>query len=119
MGRTRREFSFGSMISVTPHRLIDLSSPRVDAAVEVDGVVKTSISQKVDDTLAAGAMMTNNHQRSIGRKVGGVRRNFPHWNMEGAFELAYVQFSRFPHIENNMLASCVSQIQQFASRHLL
>jgi hypothetical protein len=42
--------------------LVDLASPSIDAAVEVDCVVKAGVSEKVDDHLTASAMMANDYQ---------------------------------------------------------
>jgi hypothetical protein len=42
--------------------LVDLASPGIDAAVEVDCVVKAGVSEKVDDHLTASAMMANDYQ---------------------------------------------------------
>jgi hypothetical protein len=39
--------------------LVDLASPSIDAAVEVDCVVETGVSEKVDDHLTASAVMAN------------------------------------------------------------
>ena len=119
MGRTRREFRFTSMASVALHRVINFDGPGVDAAAEVDRVVETSISQKAHDPLAAGAVMAKNHERSIGRKIGRMRRNFRHRNMQGALQLAYVEFSAFAHIENDMLDCRAPQIREFTNRHFL
>ena len=64
-------FPFGRTLSIAPHRLVDLASPSIDAAVEVDCVVKAGGSKKVDDHLTASAMMANDHQQLIRRKVVG------------------------------------------------
>jgi hypothetical protein len=42
--------------------LVDLASPGIDAAAEVDCVVKAGVSEKVDDHLTASAMMANDYQ---------------------------------------------------------
>jgi hypothetical protein len=58
--------------------LVDLASPSIDAAVEVDCVVKAGASKKVDDHLTASAMMANDHQQLIRRKIVGTSRNLRH-----------------------------------------
>jgi hypothetical protein len=42
--------------------LVDVASPSIDAAVEVDCVVKSGASKKVDDHLTANAMMADDHK---------------------------------------------------------
>ena len=44
------------------HRFVDLASPGIDAAVEVDCVVKAGVSEKVDDHLTTSAMVANDYQ---------------------------------------------------------
>jgi hypothetical protein len=58
----RRDFLFGRTLSIAPHRLVDLASAGIDAAAEVDCVVKAGVSEKVDDHLTASAMMANDYQ---------------------------------------------------------
>ena len=59
------QFPFGRTVSIAPHRLVDLASPSIDAAVEVACVVKAGASEKVDDHLTASAMMADDHQQLI------------------------------------------------------
>ena len=99
------QFLFECTLSITPHRSVDLAGPGFDAAVEVDGIVKTGISEKVDDHLTPSAVMANNHQGLIRRQVIDARRDLRHRNMQGAFELADIKLSRLSHIENDVLPS--------------
>jgi hypothetical protein len=46
----------GCTLSIAPHRSVDLASPGFDTAVEVDGIVKAGVSEKVDDHLTASAV---------------------------------------------------------------
>jgi hypothetical protein len=64
--------------------LVDLACPRFDAAVEVDGVVKAGVSEKVDDHLTASAMMANDYQWLIRWQDIGARWDLRHRNMQGA-----------------------------------
>jgi hypothetical protein len=77
-------FLFGRTLSIAPHRLVDLACPRFDAAVEVDGVVKAGVSEKVDDHLTASAMMANDYQWLIRWQDIGARWDLRHRNMQGA-----------------------------------
>jgi hypothetical protein len=61
--------------------LVDVASPSIDAAVEVDRVVKSGVSKKVHDHLTASAMMADDHQESIPRELFRASRNLRHWNM--------------------------------------
>ena len=79
-----RNFAFGRTLSIARHRLVDLASPSIDAAVEVDCVVKAGASKKVDHHLTASAMMANDHQQLIRWEVVGLRRNLRHRNMQRA-----------------------------------
>jgi hypothetical protein len=72
---------FGRTLSIAPHRLVDLACPRFDAAVEVDGVVKAGVSEKVDDHLTASAMMANDYQWLIRWQDIGARWDLRHRNM--------------------------------------
>jgi hypothetical protein len=83
--------------------LVDVASPSINAAVEVDCGVKASVSKKVDDHLTASAMMTNDHQQMIRREVVGLRWNLRHRNMQSAIRSANIKLSRLPDIENGML----------------
>jgi hypothetical protein len=96
--------------------LVDLASPSIDAAVEVDCVVKAGGSKKVDDHLTASAMMANDHQQLIRRKVVGTSRNLRHRNMQSAFQSANIKLSRFPNIENRMLLPCAPHVRKLANR---
>jgi hypothetical protein len=58
----RRNFLFRRTLSIARHRLVDLASPGIDAAVEADCVVKAGVSEKVDDHLTASPMMANDYQ---------------------------------------------------------
>jgi hypothetical protein len=95
--------------------LVDIASPSIDAAVEVDSVVKASISEKVDDHLTASAMMANDHQQLIRREVVGASRNLCHRNMQSAFQSTNLKLSRFPDIENRMLLPCTPHVRKLAS----
>jgi len=96
--------------------LVDLASPSINAAVEVDCVVKTDASKKVDDQLTASAMMANDHQQLIRRKVVGTNRNLRHRNMQSAFQSANIKLSRFPDIENRMLLPRAPHVRKLANR---
>src|SRR5271156_3992762 len=100
----RRKFPILAL-SIAAHRSVDLASPGLYAAVEVDCVVKAGVSEKVDDHLTAGAVMANDHQWLIRRQVIGARGDLRHRNMQGAFQLANIKLSRLSHIENCMLPS--------------
>ena len=54
-------FLFGGTLSIAPYRLVDLVGPGFDAALEVDGIVKAGVSEKVDDQLTASAVMAKDH----------------------------------------------------------
>jgi hypothetical protein len=79
--------------------LVDLASPSIDAAVEVDCVVKAGVSEKVDDHLTASAMMANDYQWLIRREIVGARWNLRHRNMQSAFQLANIKLSLPGHRE--------------------
>jgi hypothetical protein len=96
--------------------LVDIASPSIDAAVEVDSVVKASISEKVDDHLTASAMMANDYQWLIRWEVVGARWNLRHRNMESAFQSANIKLSRFPDIENRMLLPRAPHVRKLANR---
>jgi hypothetical protein len=66
----------------------------MNAAVEVDRVVKAGVSQKVDDHLTVSAMMANDHQQVIRREVIGGSRNLRHRNMQSAFQSANINYGR-------------------------
>ena len=83
--------------------MVDLASPGIDAAVEVDCVVKAGVLEKVDDHLTASAMMTNDYQWLIWLQVLGARWNLSHRNMKSSFQTANINLSHFPDIENSML----------------
>ena len=109
-------FPFGCTLSIAPHRLVDLASPGIDAAVEVDCVVKAGVSEKVDDHLTASAMMANDDQWLIRRQVIGARWNLRHRDMQSAFQSANIKLSRFPDIENRMLLPRVPHVRKLANR---
>jgi hypothetical protein len=96
--------------------LVDLACPRFDAAVEVDGVVKAGVSEKVDDHLTASAMMANDYQWLIRWEVVGARWNLRHRNMQSAFQSANIKLSRFPDIENRMLLPRAPHVRKLANR---
>jgi hypothetical protein len=96
--------------------LVDLASPGIDAAVEVDCVVKAGVSEKVDDHLTASAMMANDHQWLIRREVVGAPWNLRHWNMQSAFQSANIKLSPFPDIENRMLLPRAPHVRKLANR---
>src|ERR1700736_4237278 len=85
VGDMRVKFPSWLLRSITSHRSVDLAGPGFDAAVEIDGVVKAGAAQKVDHPLTAGAMMTNNHQGLMRRKIVDARGDVGHRNMQGAF----------------------------------
>jgi len=70
--------------------LVDLAGPGFDAAVEVDGIVKAGVSEKVDDPLTTSAVMAKDHQGMISRQVVDARWDLRHRNVQGAFQLADV-----------------------------
>jgi hypothetical protein len=109
------QFPFGRTLTIAPHRLVDLASPSIDAAVEVDCVVKAGASKKVDDHLTPSAMMANDHQQLIRREVVGASRNFRHRNMQSAFQAANIKLSRFPDIENRMLLPRAPHVRKLAN----
>jgi hypothetical protein len=109
-------FLFECTLSIAPHRLVDLASPSIDAAVEVDCVVKAGVSEKVDDHLTASAMMANDYQWLIRREVVGARWNLRHRNMQSAFQSANIKLSRFPDIENRMLLPRAPHVRKLANR---
>jgi len=96
--------------------LVDLASPSIDAAVEVDCVVKAGVSEKVDDHLTASAMMANDYQWLIRWQDIGARWNLRHRNMQSAFQSANIKLSRFPDIENRMLLPCTPNVCKLANR---
>jgi hypothetical protein len=96
--------------------LVDLASPGINAAVQVDCVVKAGVPEKVYDHLTASAMMANDHQQLICREVVGARRDLRHRNMQGAFQSANIKLSRFPDIENRMLLPCAPHVRKLANR---
>jgi hypothetical protein len=95
--------------------LVDLASPSINAAVEVDCVVKAGASKKVDDHLTASAMMADDHQQLIRREVVGAGRNLRHRNMQSAFQSANIKLSRFPDIENSMRFPCAPHVRKLAN----
>jgi hypothetical protein len=95
--------------------LVDLASPGIDAAVEVDRVVRAGVSEKVDDHLTASAMMANNYQWFSRREVVGVRWNLRHRNMKSS-QSANIKLSRFPDIENRMLLPRAPHVRKLADR---
>jgi hypothetical protein len=95
--------------------LVDLASPGIDAAVEVDCVVKAGVSEKVDDHLTASAMMANDYQQLIRRKVVGASWNLRLRSMESAFQSANIKLSRFPDIENRMLLPRAPHVRKLAN----
>jgi hypothetical protein len=96
--------------------LVDLASPGIDAAVEVDCVVKAGVSEKVDDHPTASAMMANDYQWFFRREVVGARWNLRHRNMQSAFQSANIKLSRFPDIENRMLLPRAPHVRKLANR---
>jgi hypothetical protein len=117
VGGMRRYFPFyGRSLSIAPHRSVDLAGPGFDAAVEVEGIVKAGVSEKVDDHLTASAVMAKDHQGMIGRQVVDTRWDLRHRNMQGAFQLADVKLSRLSDIENHMLPSRAPHIRKFLNR---
>ena len=60
---------------------LGVTGPGFDAAVEVDGIVKAGVSEKVDDHLTASAVMADDHQRSIGWQVIDAR-----WDLRRAID---------------------------------
>jgi hypothetical protein len=112
----RRNFLFRRTLSIARHRLVDLASPGIDAAVEADCVVKAGASEEVDHHLTASAMMANDHQQLISRKVVGLRRNLRHWNIQSTFQSANITLSRLPDIENRVLCPCAPHVRKLANR---
>jgi hypothetical protein len=96
--------------------LVDLASPGIDAAVEVDRVVKIGVSEKVDDHLTASAMMANIYQWFSRREVVGVRWNLRHRNMKSSFQSVNIKLSRFQDIENRMLLPRAPHVRKLADR---
>ena len=96
--------------------MVDVASPSINAAVEVDCVVKARASKKIDNHLTASAVMTNDHQQLIRREVIGASRNLRHRNMQSAFQSANIKLSRFPDIENRMLLPCTPNVCKLANR---
>jgi len=96
--------------------LVDLACPGIDAAVEVDCVVKAGVSEKVDDHLTASAMMANDYQWFFRREVVGARWNLGHQNMQSAFQSANIKLSRFPDIENRVLLPYAPHVRKLADR---
>jgi hypothetical protein len=95
--------------------LVDVASPSINAAVEVDGVVETGVSKKVDDHLTASAMMADNHQRSVGRELFSASRNLRHRNMQSAVQSTNIKLSRLPDVENSMPLPCAPHIRKLAN----
>jgi hypothetical protein len=96
--------------------LVDIASPSIDAAVEVDRIVKSGVSEKVDDHLTASAMMADDHQWLIRREVVGASRNLRYRNMQSAVQSANLKLSRFPDVQNRMLLPCAPHIRKVANR---
>jgi len=94
--------------------LVNIASPSIDAAIEIDCVVKAGASEKVDDHLTASAMMTNDHQQLIRREAIGLRRKLRHGDMQSAFQSANIKLSRLPDIENRMLFPCAPHVSKLA-----
>jgi hypothetical protein len=95
--------------------LVDVASPSIDAAVEVDGIVKAGASKKVDDHLTASAMMADDHQELVRRKLFSASRNLRHRNMQSAVQPTNIKLSRLPDIENSMPLPCAPHIRKLAN----
>jgi hypothetical protein len=95
--------------------LVDVASPSIDAAVEVDCVVKAGASKKVDDHLTASAMMADDHQESIPRELFSASRKLRHWNMQSAVQSANRKLSRFSDVKNCMLLPCAPHVRKIAN----
>src|SRR5580693_19069 len=109
----RRNFLFGRTLTIAPHRLVDLASPSIDAAVEVDCVVKACVSKKVDDHLTASAVMANDYQWFFRREVVGARWNFRHRNMQSAFPALRMSASSRTEIASDPLRASVGIARLF------
>jgi hypothetical protein len=116
VGGMRGKFPFGCTLSVALHRSVDLAGPGFGAAVEVDGIVKAGVSEKVDDHLTASAVMAKDDQWLIRRQVIDAGWDLRHRYMQGAFELANLELSRLSHIENHMLRSGAAHMRKLANR---
>jgi hypothetical protein len=95
--------------------LVNIASPSIDAAIEIDCVVEAGASEKVDDHLTASAMMTNDHQQLIRREAIGLRRNLRHGDMQSAFQSANIKLSRLSDIENRMLFPCAPHVSKLVN----